>query len=282
MSRSIGIYTFINKHIDNKEAIEDFSYILDTDSEDIELNASDYADFAVFNLEFYNDIEKADKYFLKSLEIEPDNPFWLGSYAMFLHYYKRDIKKAALYYSKSIELDDDVVHVYNYSLLALTELKKYKLAESLLKLSMSLDPDDLKIKVTYVGYLMKVKKDYIRVNKELNKILKYRDQEKRIWAVWAQLKIFEGKLKEAEDIINQAFDSNLPDEILLELWFYRYSHFTNWTEKAEYEINKILNKGIKTFAWGLTQNVVSAIFEGHPFPEKLQEFATKIEGNYKY
>lgn len=282
MSRSIGIYSFVNKNIDDSEAIEDFSLILDADPEDIELNASDYANFAIFNLQFYNDIEKADKYFQKTVEMDPYVHFWLGSYAMLLHYYKRDFDKASLYYSRSIEVDEDVVYVYNYALLALTELKRYSLAERMLKLSISLDPDDLKINVTYVGYLMKIKKDYTKANKKLDKILKYRDNEKRIWAIWAQLKIFEGKLDEAEDIINQAFNANLPDEILLELWFYRYAHFTNWTEKAEYEINKMISKGVKTFAWGLTQNVVTAIFKGHPFPEKLQEFAIKIESNYKY
>jgi len=282
MSRSIGIYTFINKNIDNNEAIEDYSYILDTDTEQLVFEASDYADFAVFNLEFYNDLEKADRYFLKSLEIEPDNPFWLGSYAMFLHYYKKDIKKAALYYSKSIELDNDIVHIYNYALLALTEQKKYKLAESMLKLSISLEPDDLKIRITYIGYLLKIKKDYVNAEKELNKILKFRKKEKRIWALYAQLKIFDGQKEEADKIISQAFNSNLPDEILMELWFYRYAHLPKWLEKAEFELNKMINNGIKTFAWGLTQNVIIAIFEGHPYANKLQELATKIKGNYKY
>ena len=282
MSRNIGFYTLQLGDIYDEEPLVDAGYYLDTDTVKGNLTASEFAEFATFSLETFKNIEVADFYFKKSVEAEPDNIFWLGSYAMFLHYYKRDIKNADKYYLKAISDEDDAIYLYNYALFNINELQKYDLAENLLEKSLKLEPQNVKFLLTKAGFLFKIKKDFRAAEKIIMKIFKYKSVETRIWSVYAQLKLLEEDFAYAEDIIDRAFEQDLPPETLLELWFYRYAHFKKWLEKAEFEINKLVSREVKTYAWGLTQNIVLAMFSGHPYPEKLQDIATAVEGIYKY
>ena len=282
MSRNIGFYTLQLGDIYDDEQLVDAGYYIDTDTVNERLGAPEFAEFATFSLETFKNIEVADVFFKKSVEADPENTFWLGSYAMFLHYYKRDIKNADRYYLKAIRDEDDAIHLYNYALFNINELQKYDIAEALLEKSLNLDPQNIKFLLTKAGFLFKIKKDFRSAEKIIMKIFKYKNLETRIWSVYAQMKLIEEDFTFAEEIINRSFEQKLPPETLLELWFYRYAHFEKWIEKAEFEINKLLAEGVKTYAWGLTQNIVLALFSGHPYPEKLQDIARSVEGIYKY
>lgn len=282
MSRNIGFYTLQLGDVNNDKELVDAGYYIDTDTEYDRLGASEFAEFATFSLETFKNVEVADAFFKKSVKADPENTLWLGSYAMFLHYYKRDIKNADKYYLKAIRDEDDPIHLYNYALFNINELQKYDFAENLLEKSLQIDPENVRFLLTKAGFLFKIKKDFRKAEKILMKIFKYKNLETRIWSVYAQMKLLEEDFTYAEDIIDRAFEQDLPPETRLELWFYRYAHFEKWLEKAEFEINKLIAQGVKTYAWGLTQNVVLALFSGHLYPEKLQNIAKLIEGIYKY
>ena len=96
------------------------------------------------------------------------------------------------------------------------------------------------------------------------------------FATFAQLKILKGESKIAEQLIDKAFALNPTDELKLELWFYLYAHYEKRRIPAEQEMNILLDKKTKSDVWGLQQNIVIAIFSGHPYPQKLEYYAKKI------
>lgn len=278
--KKIGYYTLIFRRL-GQEKLLDESIIFATKKGKETIGPSELGEFAAFNADFLKNNITAEKYFIKSIEKEPDNSFWLGNYAIFLHYYKEDINLAEQYYLKSLHLDNqDAFLLYNYALLLLFKKKDYARTELLLKKAIHYDALIPKFQCTYAGFLFKIKKDFENAEKLLKKITT-KTKNPQYLATYAQLEIFKNNLAQAENYINQAFELSPPDEIKLELWFYRYAHFAHWYEKAEKAMNKILKSETKSYAWGLKRNVVIALFAGHPNPEKLENYANKIIGVFK-
>jgi hypothetical protein len=60
------------------------------------------------------------------------------------------------------------------------------------------------------------------------------------------------------------------EELLLEMWFYRYAHFADRYEQADKEIIKLLKKGVRSPGWDLSPNIERAKLDGHPAPDRLR------------
>jgi len=77
--------------------------------------------------------------------------------------------------------------------------------------------------------------------------------------------------------IQKAFITNVEEnDVLVELWFYRYAHFPEFLSEAENKIEELLSKGIRSVGWDFSGNIERAIKEQHPKPKKLKEFASRI------
>jgi Tfp pilus assembly protein PilF len=277
----IGYYAFVFKRL-GKKSILDESFIFSTTIEKNNISASKYGEFAIFNADLLKDIQKADKFFLKTIKKTPKNAFWLGNYAIFLHYYKKDIKNSEKFYNLSIKYNSkDPFVIYNFAIFELFENNKPAKAEKLFIQAIELDPEYPKYKCTYAGFLFKVKKDFKKAEDLFKEIIDQYPSNPQWYTVYAQLKIYKEQFKDAEKLIDKAFSLDPSDDIKLQLWFYRYAHFNDYIQKAEFEMNKLLQKGVKTTAWGLQQNVIIAIFSGHKYPEKLENFSKQIISNYK-
>ncbi len=278
-NRRIGYYAFSFNKLGEGNLLDE-SFIYTTTNERNTISSSKYGEFAIFNADLLKNLDKANHYFIKAIEKEPQNSFWIGNYAIFLHYYKLNFKLAEKFYLLSLKyFKDDAFVLYNYSLLLLFEKKDHKKTEIILSKAIKFDPESLRFQCTYAGFLFKIKKDYNAAEKILKKLVTKNNPQ--FFAVYAQFYFFQNKFYEAEILINQAFANNPSDEVSLELWFYRFAHFPQWHEKAEFEMNKLIKNNVKCLSWGLQKNVVIALFSGHPYPEKLENYSKQITGVFK-
>jgi len=199
-----------------------------------------------------------------------------------LHYYKKNLKLAKKFYIRSLKIQpNDSFVLYNFAILEIFEFKNYDYGQKLLKKAIRKKENQSKYLLTYANFLFKIRKDYNTAEKIINKIFINNPKNPIVLAILAELNIYQENFQEAEILIDKAFDNNPPLEIELELWFYRYCHFAKWQTKAEFEIENLLKKGIKTYGWGYQKNVIMAIFKGHPNPYKLETYAKQISGNFK-
>ncbi|MEA3451965.1 MAG: hypothetical protein U9Q83_08710, partial [Bacteroidota bacterium] len=137
----IGYYSFEYRRI-GRNRLFDESFIYSTSDKDKQLSASKYGEFAIFNADLLKNKFQADKYFVKAIKRDPNNSFWLGNYAVFLHFYKKEINLAQRFYIQSLKVfKEDPFLLFNYSILLIFELKKYEKAEKFLKLAIEFDPD---------------------------------------------------------------------------------------------------------------------------------------------
>lgn len=278
-NRKVGYYAFIFKKLGRANMLDE-SFIYETTTEKNTISSTKLGEFAIFNADLLKNYEKAEKYFKIAIEKEPVNPFWIGNYAIFLHYYIQNYRLAERFYLRSLKIyKEDGFILYNYALLILFHKNDPNKAEILLKKAITFDPDVFKFQCTLAAFFFKIKKDFTEAEKICKKLNARNNPQFK--AVYAQLNIYQKNFKAAEVLIDEAFRTDPPDEVKLELWFYRFAHYEKWYEKAEFEINKLLKNGTKSLAWGLQKNVVIAIFSGHPFPEKLEFFAKEIVGEFK-
>lgn len=278
-NKKIGYYAFVFKKL-GRSNILDESFVYATNSARSGLSSSKLGEFAIFNADLLKNYEKAEKYFRIAIEKEPDNSFWLGNYAIFLHYYTQNNKLAEKLYLRSLKFfKEDGFILYNYALLVLFHKKDYNVAEILLKKAIKFEPEIQKFQCTLAGFNFKIRKNFDEAEKIFSQIdIKNNPQ---FMAVYAQSFLYKKNFKVADKIIDDALELNPPDEVKLELWFYRFAHYDKWQEKAEFEINKLLRNDVKSTAWGLQKNVIIALFDGHRYPEKLEYFAKEILGVFK-
>ncbi len=88
-----------------------------------------------------------------------------------------------------------------------------------------------------------------------------------------------GRKEEANLYIEKAFDliSETPDEVLeLELWFYKLAHYPEQYEEAKTNIDRLLNKNIRSIDWDFSKNIEQAAKEGHLHLDELKEYARRI------
>lgn len=275
-NKKVGYYAFVFKRLGQKELINE-SFVFSTSFGSNRLSQGKIGEFAIFTADLLKDNDKAEKYFLRAIERNPKNSFWTGNYAIFLHFYMKKYELAEKIYKKSLELnEDDAFLMFNYANLLIFGKKDYDKAESMLKKVLSIEPNNPKYKCAYAGFLFKIKKKFAQAEILCKEVTEKFNQNPAWLATYAQLKILKGEPEEAELLIQKAFDLKPSNELCLELWFYLYAHYKEHRDLAEKEIVKLLDLGVKSLVWGLQQNVVIAIFSGHPEPQKLEEYAKQL------
>ena len=87
--------------------------------------------------------------------------------------------------------------------------------------------------------------------------------------------------------INNAFDSLKYNEnnenIIIELWFYRFAHYEEYINEAQEKLDKLLKKGYRSIGWDFTDNIERARKDKSKNILLLEEYAKKItiEGYYE-
>ncbi len=281
-NKKVGYYTFAVKELGHRSSIVEDYFYYETSERDYDLHPSIYGEFALFSVEFMKDLEKANKFFLKTIAKAPKDSFWTGNYAVFLHYYLQDFAQAEKYYRRSLYLNKkDPFVMYNYAILLVFWSREYDLAEKMIKKAIMLDPETPKLKCFYASFLFIIRNNYSKSEKICRELTEIFNTNPRWLAVYAQLKLLQKDYSAADKLIKKAFKLDPTDDVKLALWFFRYAHYVETIQKAEFEMNKLLKAGVKTPIWGLFHNAMLAILDGHEYPEKLQEYAKNCESVFK-
>ncbi len=272
----LAFYTLRFKKAGERESFNE-TYIMNPDWIS-ESPADRFGKFAIFSAELLIDIDKAEKFFLKALQKDPKNHFWLGNYAVFLHYYKKDILKAKRFYELSLLFSKkDTFLLLNYAFLNVNQLQNFDKAENLFKQAIDDKYENPNAYGSYALFLYKIRNNYSEALKNIKIALK-NDPVNPYWLLlYAALLLIFGKNVEAERVINHLFGQRLRDKsILIDLWFLRYCFFSQWLDTAKREIYSLIEQKITTNFLDYETLRDLAIKRGHPDPKELQEITKYI------
>ncbi len=274
-----GNYALFQKNIKEEyvKAEELYKKALELDPQD----ATYTGNYALFLHEKTKDYDKAEELYKKALELDPQDATYTGNYALFLHEIRKDYDKAEKLYKKSLELDPkNAINTGNYALFLDNIRKDYDKAEELYKKSLELDPSDANHTGNYASFLHIVRKDYDKAEELYKKSLELDPQNALHTGNYVQMLLARGDKKQGEKYLEKAFSLKPPNEdLLLELWFYRYAHFANRYKQADEEIIKLLKKGVRSPGWDLSPNIERAKLDGHPAIDRLEKLAKIITGD---
>ena len=248
----------------------------------LELNPDDAnvnGNYAVFLSGIKKDYVAAEKYYQKSLGLNPDDAGVTGNYAVFLCDIKKDYDAAEKYYQKSLELTPDAANVNgNYAVFLYDVKKDYVAAEQYYQKSLELNPGAANVNGNYAVFLSDIKKDYVAAEQYYQKSLELTPDDANMNSNYAKFLLICDRKKEALTFINKAFNC-MDDEnnlVALELWFYSYVVFPKKFPESRQKIERLLEQGVKSVGWDLSEIVKIAEREKHPEIEKVKEFAKRI------
>ncbi len=204
----------------------------------------------------------------------------MDSYANFLQYIKKDSDEAEKYYKKALELEPEDADINcNYANFLQDVRKDNDGAEKYYKKALELKPEDADINGNYAVFLLGIKKDSDEAAKYYKKALELEPEDATNNGNYALLLLQRKKLKIAKKFIDKAFHYNQIDEqeeLNLELWFYRYACFYKDYPESKEQITRLLNDGIRSPGWNLTDLVEKVRKMRHPEYAQVVEFANQI------
>ncbi len=242
-------------------------------------HANNNGNYANFLKDIKKDYEGAEKFYHKALELDPAHAIINGNYANFLKNIKKDYEGAEKFYRKALEIDPEHANINgNYANFLKNIKKDYEGAEKFYRKALEIDPEHANINGNYASFLHEIKKDYEGAEKFYKKALELDPEDANINGNYAQFLLIVGRKEEATEYLEKALklSSGEKNDLTLELWFYRYAHYSEFLDEAEENIEKLLDEGIRSIGWDLSENVKIAIKNGHPRPERLKELAEKI------
>uniref|UniRef100_UPI0034E01679 hypothetical protein n=1 Tax=Candidatus Thiodubiliella endoseptemdiera TaxID=2738886 RepID=UPI0034E01679 len=85
------------------------------------------------------------------------------------------------------------------------------------------------------------------------------------------------KKTQANEYLKRAFKCLTgEDDLSVELWFYCLAHYPNDRTEAVQQLDKLLDKGIRSINWNLSDHIKQAEKAGFTPITLLQEYADKI------
>lgn len=227
------------------------------------------------------DVKKADTLYREGIKEFPNSSEILGEYAVFLKNIMKDYIGAEKYYQKSLELNPDDANVNgNYAVFLNAIRKDYVEAEKYYQKSLELNPDAANVNGNYAIFLKDIKQDYVESEKYYLKSLELDSVDANYNSNYAEFLLVCNRKKEALNFINKAFSylNEEDDSVALVLWFYCFAAFPKKFPESRQKIEELLNRGVTSFGWDLSEIVKIAEKEKHPEIEKVKEFAKRISG----
>ena len=240
-----------------------------------ELSAYEYSTLA----DKEPDFEKRKSIYLEALIKFPKTSWLLGSYAYFLHFIKKDYSDLEEYYLKALSIEPENAGLNGNYAIFLKDIKKdYENAEKYYLKALSIEPESVNNTGNYANFLNDIKKNYENAEKYYLKALSIEPEDGVFNGNYASFLLITNRIKEATKYLEKAFslNNNEKNDLLVELWFYKYAHYLESIEESEKIIEVLLSEGVRSIDWNLDLNVKTAIENGHPNPEKLKEFEQRI------
>ncbi len=236
-------------------------------------------EYALFLSDIKKDYIEVEKYYQKSLELNPEDAVVSGNYANFLYDVKKDYVEAEKYYRKSLELNPENANVNgNYAVFLSAIKKDYVEIEKYYQKSLELNPEDTNVSCNYANFLCDIKKDYVEAEKYYRKSLELNPEDANLNGNYAKYLLICNRNKEALIFINKAFSyiTDKKSSVVIELWFYCYAVCPEKFPESRQKIEELLEQGVKSIGWDLSEIVKIAEREKHPEIEKVREFAKRI------
>ena len=226
------------------------------------------------------DIDKQEKIYLEGIEAFPYSYELKGAYANLLWREKDKCNEAENYYIEALELEpNSSVNNANYASFIWRNNERHDEAEKYYLKALSLAPNDNIINGNYASFLFQLKKNFDEAERyyRISLALEHDDPSYNIFFNYAQLLLIKSRKKEAKFYIDNAFKNNINEnDILIELWFYRLAHFSEYYKEAIKELDRLLEKGIKSVGWGFNENIAQAKKDGFKDIELLENYAKRI------
>jgi tetratricopeptide (TPR) repeat protein len=189
-------------------------------------------------------------------------------------------KQEEIYLQGLREFPESAELTGNYALFQKNIRKNYDKAEELYKKSLELNPKNANQTGNYASFLHSIRKDYDKAEELYKKSLELDPKHAHHTGNYAQMLLARGNKKQGEKYLEKAFSLNpMREDLLLEMWFYRYAHFADRYEQADKEIIKLLKKGVRSPGWNLSPNIKRAKKDGHPAVDRLEKLAKIITGD---
>lgn len=201
---------------------------------------ADTASFFILNHNYL----KAQEYYEKALEIDPNSERILNEYAIFLEHRRKNYDKAEKYYRRAIEVTpNNATLLGNYANFLRNIIENFEKAEEFYRKALAIEPDHKIHKANYAGFLLA-----------------------------------RGRYEEGFRLLRESIAKIEMKELLIECLFYQYAHARdeNLRSQSIKKIKRLIELHVRAAHWNFRGNIAKAVADGHPHPKFLEILAEVI------
>ena len=230
-----------------------------------------------------SDPHKADKTYLNGIAKYNNSIPLLGNYANFLKNIRKDYDRAEEYYQKALEADpQQAINLGNYAIFLADNRKDYDRAEEYYQKALEADPQNANNLGNYANFLKNIRKDYDRAEGYYQKALEADPQHANNLGNYAGFLLGMGEKEKGLEYLTKTFTlinktEQDQEPLSLELWFYAYSHqIIKSINESLLEIKELIKKEVRSPGWDFSMNIKKAIEQNHPDNAWLQKLSDVI------
>ncbi|PCJ18544.1 MAG: hypothetical protein COB02_10400 [Candidatus Cloacimonadota bacterium] len=219
---------------------------------------------------------ESEEYYLKAIEVDGSNIMALVNYAFLLNKLER-FPESEKYYLKAIEADgSNSIALVNYANL-LNKLERFPESEKYYLKAIEADGSNSIALGNYASLLRKLER-FPESEKYYLKAIEADGTYSIALGNYAKLKIEQKEFEEAKNLINKAFElqKETKNDLILELWFYRYAVFFDDYKGAKQQIEDLLSENIRAIDWPLKSLLKIAKSLNHPDYKGLCDLEKRI------
>ncbi len=274
-----GNYANFLKNIRKKYDEAEKHYKIALKSEPNHTNTN--GNYALFLTDIRKEYDEAEKHYKIALKSEPNHTNTNGNYALFLEYIRKEYDEAGKHYKTALKSEPNHANINgNYADFLENIRKEYDEAEKHYKTALKSEPNHTNTNGNYAIFLTDIRKEYDEAEKHYKTALKSEPNHTNTNGNYAGLLLSQGKKTQANEYLQRAFEYLTVEDDLnglsVELWFYRLAHYPNDRTEAVQQLDKLLDKGIRSINWNLSDHIKQAEKAGFTPITLLQEYADKI------
>ncbi len=263
---------YIRKEYD--EAEKHYKIALKSEPNDADINGN----YANFLKTIRKEYDEAEKHYKTALKSEPNHANINGNYAIFLTDIRKEHDEAEKHYKIALKSEPNDADINgNYANFLTTIRKEHDEAEKHYKIALKSEPNDADINGNYANFLTTIRKEHDEAEKHYKIALTSEPNHVHINGNYAGFLLSQGKKTQANEYLKRAFKYlTVEDDLSVELWFYRLAHYPNDRTEAVQQLDKLLDKGIRSIGWDFSDHIKQAEKAGFTPITLLQEYADKI------
>jgi Tfp pilus assembly protein PilF len=203
----------------------------------------------------------------------PESAELNGLYGTFLHVI-RSHDEAEKYYKISLKLAPDIASTNAGYAILLNDVKRlHDEAEKYYKMSLKLKPNDPNFTASYARFLHDVRDSHEEADKYYRMSISSDPTNANNIGNYVGFLLSLGKKVFANMYLEIALRQCHRNDVLAELQFYLYAHYSERRVDALKKLRKLLCDGVRSLEFNLQHNVNRAIIDGHPDAIMLQRLA---------